>query len=285
MNVTIIRVLILSSLIPAVSGALAHDRYIVPTHTVLSGESSQSVSVISSISNDVFHPDRPFGDNGKGAVPPSLKGYFARLQSVVINPDGSVSKDFDWQAFSRLSVGDLKLESSGTYRISVIHPEFPMTTFQKADGSRGRVFGPDATLPEGATDVVRRTTASRVETFVTLNEPNRAAMKPTGKGLELGGKGHPNDLFVNETGDFQLFYDGKPLDQSAEIVVVRSGTRHRNERKAMELKTDEQGGFQLSFTEAGFYLFQAALTLPGKPESGIDKHHYSLFVTLEVFPE
>ena len=285
MNVTIIRAMILLSLSAAVSGALAHDRYIVPSHTVLSGDSDQSVSVISSISNDIFHPDRPFGDNGKGAVPPSLKGYFARLQSQVIRPDGSVSKDFDWQAFSRLSVGDLKLESSGTYRISVIHPEFPMTTFQKADGSRGRLFGPNATLPDGATDVVRRTTASRVEAFVTLNAPNKAAMKPSGKGLEFGGSGHPNDLFANEPADFQLFFDGKPLDRSVDIVVVRSGTRHRNERKAMELKTDEHGSFQLSFAEAGFYLFQAELTLPGKPGSDIDKRHYSLFLTLEVFPE
>ncbi|CAM2009527.1 DUF4198 domain-containing protein [Acanthopleuribacter pedis] len=262
----------------------AHDRFIVPSHTILSGEKTKSVSLTASISNDVFHPDRPLGDNGKGWVPPSLKAYFDRMETTVILPDGSKDPSFALQSFRRFSAGDLELKQDGTYRISLVHDEAPMVTFTKADGSFGRAFGKEARVPEGATKVVRKTTASRVETFVTRNNANRAAIQPTGHLLELAGSAHPNDLFVGEAVSFQLFHAGKPLAKPAEVVLVRGGTRHRNQRDKIEATTDATGTFEVVFPEAGFYLLQTEVMVPGRPGSGMQEHWYSLFVTLEVFP-
>lgn len=263
----------------------AHDRYIVPSHTVLSGEKAAGVTLTASISNDIFHPDRPLGDNGRGAVPESLQAYFQRMKTVVVQPDGRIDAAFSLQAFQRFSAGDLRLEQDGTYRISLVHESSPMVTFTKADGTFGRAFGKDAAVPAGATNVVRKATASRVETFVTRNAPNTRALQPTGAGLELGGATHPNDLFVKEPAAFQLFLHGKPPGKPVTVTLVRGGTRHRNQRHKMELETDAQGRFQVVFPEAGFYLLQAEIMVPGPADSGLQEAWDSLFVSLEVFPE
>ncbi|MDJ0837631.1 MAG: DUF4198 domain-containing protein [Acidobacteriota bacterium] len=261
-----------------------HDRYILPSHTVLSGE-EQNITLIASVSNDMFHADRPFGDNGKGVVPESLKGFFQTLSPVIIHPDGKCIETNIWQAFARFSVGDLALREPGTYRISLVQPDSHMTTFRKADGSPGRVFGKNAVVPDGAVEVVRRLTSSRVETFVTLNAPGRKALTPTGDGLELSGITHPNDLFTGESADFQLFYNGKALSAPANVTIVRGGTRHRNQRNPQEITTQADGRFQVTFKEAGFYLIQAEAVFKGSPGSGIDSRHAGLFLTVEVFPE
>ncbi|KGJ90607.1 DUF4198 domain-containing protein [Colwellia psychrerythraea] len=262
--------------------AIAHERFILPSHTVLSGEEVQSVSFIASISNAIFHGDKPLGDNGKGIVAPKLAPLFKRLKPIVIGPDG-VSREMSWQAFSRFSVADTQLEQSGTYRIALVQPDVPMTTFIKADGKKGRFFGNKGKVPSGATNIVKRTTASRVETYVSFNEPNNAALKATGEGLELGGETHPNDLFVDETIHFQLTFQGKPLQQSTKVKVVKGATRHRNQRDEKIIETDAQGNFSLTLSQAGFYLLSANIDVKGEAGSGIDIHHHSLYATLEVF--
>ena len=266
------------------SSTFAHDRYILPSHTVLSGDAPQSVTFSSSISNDVFHPDRALGDNGKGVQHERLKGLFAVLDTVAILPNGE-KQAMSWQAFTRQSVADLQLTKSGTYRVCIVQPQTKLVTFTKADGSHGRVYGGKGTIPTDASDIVRRTTSTRVETYVTLNEPNQDAFKPMGQGLELTGDKHPNDLFTNEATSFQLVYNGKPVGADVEVTLVRGGTRHRNARVPHALKTNSDGVFEVTFNEPGFYLLHSSHTQDGAEGSDVDKHHNILFVTLEVFPE
>jgi len=264
--------------------ASAHERFILPSHTVLSGDKAQSVSFIASISNAIFHADRPLGNNDKGLDVPALAPLFKQLSPVIIGPDGN-SKAMSWQAFSRFSVADAHIEASGTYRIALVQPNVAMTTFKKADGNHGRFFANKGRVPAGATNIVRRTTASRVETYVSFNEPNRAALIPTGQGLELSGNTHPNDLFVDETFEFQLTYQGKPLNKAIEVKVLKGATRHRNQRDEQLITTDKQGKFTLTVPQAGFYLLSANLDVEGKADSKIDVHHHGLYATLEVFPQ
>lgn len=277
--------LTLLCLISLAGSLTAHDRYLLPSHTVLSGDGPRAVTITASISNDIFHPDRPFGDQVGGVVPESLQDYFKSLKPIVVLPDGKVEEGQGWRAFARFSVCDLLMEKEGTYRVAMLRPDSYMTTFKKADGSSGRAFGKDAPVPEGAQEVVRWGGSSRVETFVTWNKPTRDALKPTGLGLELGGESHPNDLFTGETAHFQLFIDGKPLEGSHEVHWVRAGTRHRDQRQGQTVTTDERGRFEMKVDQAGFYLLQASVTMDGAPDSGLDQVHHGLFVTLEVFPE
>ncbi|MCJ8293154.1 MAG: DUF4198 domain-containing protein [Colwellia sp.] len=262
--------------------AIAHERFILPSHTILSGDKRQSVSFIASISNEIFHGDRPLGDNGKGVSVPELAPLFKQLKPVVIGPDGA-RRDMSWQAFSRFSVADAHFKVAGTYRIALVQPNVPMTTFTKVDGSKGRFFGNQGEVPAGASNIVKRTTASRVETYVSFNQPNNRALQSTGEGLELAGKTHPNDLFVDEVLSFQLMFEGKQLKQATKVKVVQGATRHRNQRDEQVIKTDDQGMFSLTIAEAGFYLLSANIDVKGKLGSNIDIHHYGLYATLEVF--
>lgn len=277
--------LLLFAVLFLAQNARAHGRFILPTHTVLSGEKAQTVGLISSISNDIFHPDRALGDSGKGIIEPDLKNLFSILQEQVILPDGSISDKISWQAFARFSVADLPIDKSGTYRVSLVQPEVHMTTFEKPDGTPWRTFGKMQDVPEGATDIVRRTTASRVDTFITYNNTTRKAVEPTGVGLELTGETHPNDLFAGEAVKFRLFFNGKPVGQGVKGNFIRQSTRHRNQRDEIKVKTDKDGRFSVTFDDAGFYLLEAEHAFPGESGSDVDMHHHGLYVTLEVFPE
>lgn len=276
---------LVASLILGLLPLWSHDRYLLPSHTVLSGETGQSVGFEASISNDIFHPDRPLGDNGSGKVSPSLQGFFATIQPQILQPDGKPLNQAFVQAFARFSAGDFTLQESGTYRFSLPQPNLIMTTFKQSDGTSGRRFGTAPEVPEGATEVKTTQIYSRVETFVTLNKPTWEAWNPTGAGLELSGKSHPNDLFAGEAYPFQLFFNGKPLSAACEVTLIQGATRHRNVRNDQVFTTQADGQFEVKFDQAGYYLLKATLQLPGDPATGIDAQTASLFVTLEVFPE
>lgn len=260
----------------------AHSRYMLPSHTVLSGDKAQFVTVSASISNDIFHHDMPLGDDGKGKVSPPLREIFKRIQTTVTGPDGKLSH-VTWHAYARQSVADVEVKKSGTYRISMVQPTLLMTTFKKADGKRGRAFG-NVKLPEGVTDVKKSEVSGRVESYVTYNKPNKTALTPVGEGLELAGDSHPNDLFVNEEGHFRLLFNGKGTS-SAKVTLVRAGTNHRNDRNKLNITTDKDGYFNINFAQPGFYLLEADIKIKGKPGAEISAYSNSLYVTLEVFPE
>lgn len=277
-------ILALSSLYFCAS-SLAHGRFILPSHTLLSTQKPESISLLASISNDVFHPDMPLGDNGEGWPPQDLAIMFRQLQSILVNPAGTVMPGPSWQSFARFSAADQLLETDGTYRISLEQPATTMITFNNPDGSPNRVFGPDTKLPLGASNIVKRITSSKVVTFITKNDLTQSALKPSKHGLTLTGTSHPNDLFVAEPVNFQLMFDGAALTEKTTVTLSQSGTRHRNLRQELKLETDEQGHFSTQFEHAGFYLLQAEFSHPGQYGSGVDRHHYSLYVTLEVFPQ
>lgn len=267
------------------TSVIAHERFIVPSHTLLSGDKPQSITLTASISNAIFHPDRPLGDSNTGADVGDLKKLFNILEHTVITPNGDINKGTKWQAFARMSVADVVLKDSGTYRIGLNQPDVHMTTFKKADGTPWRLFGTSPELPKGATDIVRRTTSSRVETFVTLNSNSDLAVKPTGNGVELAGETHPNDLFTNEPISFQLFFNGKPLTDNVNVKLIKSGTRHRNNRDEQKIEVSKEGKIDLHFTEAGFYFLGAETMIKTPEDDQVDVKHFSLYLTLEVLPE
>ncbi len=285
-RVKLVNKLLMMLVLNLVCAAIAHGhgRYILPTHTVLSSSADETVSLLSSISNDVFHADRPLGDNGKGVVPEDFGPMFRVLKSELITPQGVIVEGPSWQSFARFSAADALIDNNGTSRIVLIQPETRMTTFINSEGRPARVFGTSDT-PKGATKIVRRMVSSRVEVFITKNSPTDEAIRPKGTGLQLGGQSHPNDLYAGETLDFSLTFNGAPLVRPAEVSFVQEGTRHRNQRNEKKVKTDAQGAFSVTFSEPGFYLLESEVSVEGNEEDAVDVFHYSLYVTLEVFPQ
>lgn len=260
----------------------AHGRYVVPSHTLVSGDKPQSISLTASISNDMFHPDKPLGNEAGGKVNSFLQSLFETLNSGVVQPDGSI-QPMQWQAYQRFSASDLTLKQSGTYRVQLVQPETHMVTFKNAKGERDRRFGKETQLPDGATSITHRTIASNVVVYISHNEISD--VPTTGKGLELAGNTHPNDLFAGEEASFAITFNGKPLTSAAKLHLVKGGTRYRNQRNDVELQTSDTGEFTLLLKEPGMYWLEVEYSRKGGHNSGVDVHHNTLYLTLEVFPE
>lgn len=268
----------LAGLMLSSQAAQAHARWLVPSHTNLSGQEAHGIALDLSISNDIFHADRSYG----GSEDKSRNGR-AKPQLIAVAPDGSRSAPIAYFDVLRKSTAGVTLAQSGTYRIGLEQPATVFTFYKDAKGERGRVFGgkDSKDIPAGATELSTTRMQARVETFVSRNQTTD--VKPTGKGLELGSGTHPNDLFTGETIRWQLLQDGKPVAEGTEVTLMRGATRYRNERGDIQLKTDAKGFIEVSLEHAGMYLLEAGVNRASGTQ-GIDNERASLFLTFEVVP-
>lgn len=261
----------------ASSYANAHARWLVPSHTSLSGDKAHYVMIDASISNEIFAPDKAYRPAQKGAE------YDDNL-IMAIGPDGKpVSDKIRAYYLQRKNSAAVKLAGEGTYHITMSQEPRLMTFYKDAKGERGRVFGPKDSkdIPADATDIKTTKSIATVDTFVSRN----GTSKPTllGQGLEISGPTHPNDLFVGEEARFQLLKDGKPA-ANIELAILKGDTRYRNERGEVKVTTDKNGFFTNTWQHPGLYLIEASVS-EGSTEKGIDSVRYSLFTTLDVAPE
>lgn len=276
-----------ASLMVSLSTAQAHSRWLLPSHTSVSGEQAPTITVDSSISNDIFHPDMALGGDAGREVPARLANLNKTTQLVLTSPDGK-DQVVPLHNFLRKSVAAVDLVQSGTYRLALQSAVNTMTTYKDAQGERKRFPGSkaqaQAELPDTITELSTQRVRVNVATYVTRNDVSTSALQPTGQGLELAGIQHPNDLFVGESATFQLLLDGKPAPAGVEVKAVRGGTRHRNARQEMQASTDEQGKFSFDWPQAGFYLLEASLRRPLQ-NTDADKEFNGLYITIEVNPE
>ena len=123
--------------------------------------------------------------------------------------------------------------------------------------------------------------ASRIETFVTLNNATNSVFAPTGHGLELVPVTHPNDLAEGEAATFKLLKDGQPAS-GVEVTVARGGQRYRNAPEEITTTTGADGAFSITWPVAGLYWLNASVRTPGVgQELGTNA---SYVAALEVLP-
>ncbi|KRC85709.1 Nickel uptake substrate-specific transmembrane region [compost metagenome] len=222
--------------------AHAHDVWIVPSSTVLSGTDSW-VTVDAAVGNDKFYFNH---------APLRLDGL------AVTAPDGSAAEAENISRGKLRSTFDLQLKQSGTYRVAVVNDG--VFARWKEDGKGKRYFGkPEGmaqAVPAKADDLEVSQSLGRVETFVTAGKPT--AVKPVGRGLELAPVTHPNDLFTDEAATFQMLLDGQPAAE-LEINVVPGGSRYRDKVGEIKLKTDKDGKFSVKWPQPGLYWIEAGL--------------------------
>lgn len=272
--------------------AYAHARWVVPSHTIVSGDEATTISLDYSISNDIFHPDIALGGVSLGSsetASPStpMQLQLANTQAVLTKPNGKQQtlKSVD---LARKSSTYFTAADNGTYRVDIVQSPIEITLFTAKDGSPGRLFGTRdevaQKLPEGVKKVEGLTYASRVQTFVTRNQVTHKTLRPSGSGLELKHSTHPNELFANEPVRYQLLLDGKMLTPNSDktrIKITAHGTRYRNQRGDFSPRLHETGEFIVRWPNAGLYLIEVEHDLVG-PEG---KTIFALFLTLEVQPE
>ena len=255
----------LAAALAAPLSAQAHRQWIAPSATILSGNDAY-VTVDIASSNGVFNPDH----------------VAIRLNGLTITaPNGeAVTAENQHQGRLRSSF-DVKLDQQGTYRLANVVSGF-MGTY-KVDGEQKRFRGAEAdfaaAIPAGATDITHTRTDGRTETFVTLGNPTDIA--PVGKGLELAPVTHPNDVVVGEAASFKLLNNGQPA-AGVEVTMVRGGLRYRDNPAEIKVTTDAEGGFSVTFEDAGLYWVGASVRTA--PSDGQPGHNASYNGALEVLP-
>jgi ABC-type Co2+ transport system, periplasmic component len=250
--------------------ALAHKAWLQPSQTVLAGERPW-ITVDAAVSNDLFYFNH---------VP-------LRLDTLAITaPDGSALQPQNPATGKYRSVFDVELVQTGTYRLALVNDGLFASWDENGQRKRwrGNAAGFASEVPKNAKDLQVSQSLGRVETFVTNGAPNRTALAPSGRGLELVPVTHPNDLFAGEKASFTLQIDGKPAAGLA-VEIVRGGTRYRNAQDALKLTTDAQGGFSVTWPEAGMYWLQASSEDAKTSVPQAKQRRLSYAATLEVLPQ
>lgn len=250
--------------------ALAHKAWLLPSQTVLAGNQPW-ISVDAAVSNDLFYFNH---------VP-------LRLDNLTITaPDGSTPAAQNPATGKYRSVFDLPLSQTGTYRLSIVNRGLTATWTQDGKPKRWRgdaaAFARD--VPTDAADLKVSQMLGRVETFVSNGAPSLRALQPTGSGLELLAVTHPNDLFAGEPARFKLQIDGKPA-VGLKVEIIRGGTRYRNAQDEINVITDADGGFSVTWPEAGMYWLQTSSQDDKTSVPQAQQRRLSYVATLEVLPQ
>ena len=248
--------------------AQAHDVWIEPSATVLSGEEAR-VTFDAAAGNDKFqYNHRPLPLNA--------------LQ--IVGPDGKPVEALNQHSGDLRSSFDLRLTADGTYRVALVRNG--VFARWKENGENKRWMGSADDLaknvPQKADELAVSESVSRIETFVTKGKPSK--VEPTGKGMELIADPHPNDLYAGETAKFTLLIDGKPAP-GLEIEIVRNGSRYRDSVEEIEAKTDDQGQFSVKWPQAGLYWVHSDVSDEKTTVPAAQRRNVSYVGTFEVLPE
>jgi uncharacterized GH25 family protein len=250
--------------------AHAHKAWLLPSSTVLSGK-DLAVTIDAASSNDLFYFDHR---------PLQLEGL------VVTAPGGAAVAPENASTGKYRSTFDVPLKDSGTYRVALVMDG--LFARYKENGEtkrwRGKAENLAKEIPSTATEVVVTQSQRRLETFVTAGNPDDAALKPVGSGLELQPITHPNDLVANGEAQFKLLLDGKPA-AGVKVEIVRGGIRYRNQLGDATVTTDAEGLFKYTWPEAGMYWLEASVTDAKTAIKDATERRASYSATLEVLPE
>ncbi len=250
--------------------AAAHKAWLQPSQTVIAGNNPW-ITVDAAVSNDLFYFNH---------VP-------LRTDNLIITaPDGSKVAAQNSATGKFRTVFDVELAQTGTYRIATVSSGLSANWEQ--DGKTRRWRGTPATfaseVPKDARNLQVSQSVGRVETFVTNGKPNATALKPTGEGIELVAGGHPNDLFAGEQSRFTVLVDGRPA-AGIEFEITRGGTRYRNAQEEIKVTSDANGGFTVTWPEAGMYWLEAGTEDARTSLPQAKKRRLSYVATLEVLPQ
>ncbi|MGB2740889.1 MAG: DUF4198 domain-containing protein [Cognaticolwellia sp.] len=252
----------------AISGqASAHSRWLLPSHFTLSSEQGEWVALDASASNEVFNIDKALSIDALSILTPSGKS---------VRPSSSYKAH-------RKSVADYFVEDSGTYKITNNASASYFSSYKVAD-KRNRARANKAELkamvPANATDLQTTYGLTRVETYITMNNPTEN-YGTDGQFLELLPKTHPAEIVENESATFAFTYHGK-VQAGVEIEITPDGARYRNTPDVLKLTTDKNGEITFTPAHAGRYLLIAEYEQDAKNKTLADKEQGGVFLTFEA---
>jgi len=250
----------------------AHDRWILPNEFNTSAEGEKGVWITSDVTagNQVFVFDKPFGSE----------------DIEIITPQGKKEYPSSSYRGGRKSVFDYQLTQPGTYRFqkevsAKYYSKYKVKGSEKEIHTRVDKSATKTMMPKGAYDLQGALYISRVETYVTLNKPNKEAFKPTGEYLELLPITHPADIIENNETEFKMIFKGNAV-KDVEVSIVREGTLYRNQIEAIEVSSNSQGIIKFTPPKAGRYLLHATYEKALNDNKLADKMVNAIFLTFEA---
>lgn len=267
MRISKFALIAIATLLPIASHA--HKTWLLPSATVSTVD--QWITVDAAVSNNLFYFDHnPL-----------------RVESLKITaPDGTSVSPQNSGAGKYRNTFDVHLDKSGTYRIAVINTGLFASYELNGQPKRWRGTAERfvAEVPANATKLEVSENAGRIETFVTAGKPTNDALKPASAGLELAPVTHPNDLYAGEEATFALLLDGKPA-ANLSVTIIAGGTRYRDAQGEIEVKTDADGRFSVTWPAPGMYWLETTHQDTSTSLKQAKQRRLSYVATLEVLPQ
>ena len=129
-----------------------------------------------------------------------------------------------------------------------------------------------------------RRLSCEISTEPAVGSPTTTVFKTVGSGIELVPVTHPNDLYAGETATFQLLVDGKPAE-GLEIEVIPGGSRYRDQQDEIQVVSDAQGRFEVTWPQAGMYGLETTTSDNTTTLADADQRRLSYVATFEVLPQ
>jgi uncharacterized GH25 family protein len=259
--------LTLAALLPVAGHA--HKAWLLPSATVSTVD--QWITVDGAVSNDLFYFNH---------VP-------LRVDALTITaPDGSKVQPQNSATGKYRTTFDVHLQKNGTYRIAIANAGLNASYEENGQMKRWRGSAAEfaKAVPANAQKLRVSESASRIETFVTAGKPTTDALKLTNVGLELAPVTHPNDLYAGDEATFALMLDGKPAT-NLPVTIVAGGTRYRDAQEEIEVKTDAQGKFSVTWPAPGMYWLETEFQDDKTSIPQATQRRVSYVATFEVLPQ
>lgn len=211
----------------------AHMPYVLPT--LFDVGKADHVTVESSFAEDAFRPEVAMRD----------------APFHLIGPDGAEGPVGPVTHMRDLSIFEADIKTDGTYRVTT-GQRFGRKSKMSRVGDKWIIRAEDGKPQTGSVEVDVQS-ATLAEAYVTRGKTTQAALKPTGKALELQALTHPNEITAGTAASFVLLFDGKPL-AATDVTLFRSAGYYDGRKVAAQLKTDGLGRFSVTPDDAGTYL-------------------------------
>jgi uncharacterized GH25 family protein len=265
----------------AACAAQAHRPWLIPSASFVESDRETWVTIDAAISeNALFEMD---------FMPLRLDGL------TVTGPDGVAIPAPAATIGKHRATVDIPLPKDGTYRVTLATATVMGSYKLNGETKRFRTTEQQlkSEIPAGATDVHTTTMVQRQDTFVTLNKPSAAALKPGGTGLELVPVTNPTELHAGEKATFRFQLDGKPLPNFP-FSLIPGGVKYRGTLNEKRLTTDAKGEVTFTLPAPQMYWLGASYPAGGRGQEGEghgapggqpEGKRYSYSATFEILPQ
>ncbi|WP_084396632.1 DUF4198 domain-containing protein [Henriciella aquimarina] len=245
------------------ASASAHTSYLLPNVFITS--EGEYVTLEASFTEDPFVPE----------IAVRSDDYH------VVLPDGT-RDDFEAVTpFRQVVILEDSLEAEGTYRFTTGVRLGRTSKKALVDGEWEAVFGPDAEVPENATEVITSQTETVADVYVTKGASTwESVNKPLGR-LVFKPITHPSEIYLGDGFEFQVLFDGEPLAGQS-IEVKRAGGAYESPKYERHVETGADGKLALSFDAPGKYLIMTRHAADAPEGADTDERSYTTSLTFEV---